>query len=68
MPIRNDRTRYGWLSIGLHWLVAATVIGLFALGLWMVDLGYYDPWYRTGPDIHRSIGILLFAVMLVRLL
>ena len=68
MPLRNDRQRYGWISISLHWLVAAAVIGLFALGLWMVDLGYYDPWYRTGPDIHRSIGILLFAVMLVRLL
>ncbi|MGB1467031.1 MAG: cytochrome b [Alcanivorax nanhaiticus] len=68
MPLRNDSQRYGWISISLHWLVAITVIGLFALGLWMVDLGYYDAWYRKGPDIHRSVGLLLFAVMLLRLL
>ena len=68
MPLRNDSERYGWISISLHWLVAAVVIGLFALGLWMVDLGYYDPWYRKGPDIHRSIGILLFMAMTGRLL
>jgi len=38
---RNDENRYGWISIGLHWLVAAIVIGLFGLGLWMVDLTYF---------------------------
>jgi cytochrome b561 len=44
-----------------------TVIGLFALGVWMVELSYYDPWYKTGPDLHRSIGLTLFAAMLLRL-
>ncbi len=68
MQLRNNSQRYGWISIGLHWLVAMTVVGLFALGLWMVDLGYYDAWYRKGPDLHRSIGILLFLVMSARLL
>ncbi len=55
------------MAILLHWLVAATIIGLFALGFWMVDLSYYDPWYRQGPDIHRSVGILLFMAMVLRL-
>ncbi len=64
---RNTHNSYGWISIFLHWLVALAVTGLFALGLWMVDLGYYDPWYQRAPDIHRSIGVLLFAVMLARL-
>lgn len=68
MQLRNDSQRYGWISIGLHWLVALTVVGLFALGLWMVDLGYYDAWYRKGPDLHRSIGILLFVAMITRLI
>jgi cytochrome b561 len=48
--------------------VALTVIGLFALGLWMVELSYYDPWYRRAPDLHKSIGILLFLTMLLRLI
>jgi cytochrome b561 len=34
----------------LHWLSALVIVGLFALGLWMVELTYYDDWYRTAPD------------------
>jgi len=67
MQVRNSGNRFGAVSIGIHWLVAAAVFGLFGLGYWMVGLSYYDDWYRTGPDIHRSIGILLFLVMLLRL-
>jgi cytochrome b561 len=52
----------------LHWLVALVVVGLFALGIWMTGLTYYDDWYRRGPDLHKSIGIMLFLVMLVRVI
>jgi cytochrome b561 len=55
------------VSILLHWLVATAAIGLFVLGLWMVDLGYYDPWYQRAPDLHKSIGVLLFVVVIARL-
>ncbi len=68
MQFRNSSDRYGLVAIIIHWLVAVAVIGLFALGFWMVDLSYYDDWYRRGPDIHRSVGLLLFAVMVLRLL
>ncbi|KPQ28147.1 MAG: cytochrome b561 [Marinobacter excellens HL-55] len=68
MKLVNTQSRYGFISISLHWLVALAVIGLFGLGWWMVGLSYYDPWYRQGPDIHRSVGILLFIAMLARLL
>lgn len=68
MKLLNNHSRYGFVSISLHWLVALAVIGLFGLGWWMVGLSYYDPWYRQGPDIHRSVGILLFIAMVARLL
>jgi len=42
--IRNSATRYGTVAITLHWLVAAVIVGLFALGYWMVDLDYYHEW------------------------
>jgi len=64
---RNSNQRYGWISIGLHWLVAVAVTGLFALGLWMTELDYYDPWYQRAPDLHKGAGILLLGVMLLRL-
>ncbi len=64
--VRNAANSYGIVSIAFHWLVALAVIGLFALGVWMTGLTYYDVWYKTGPYIHKSIGILLFFVMLAR--
>jgi cytochrome b561 len=65
---RNTEFSYGFIAILLHWIVAIIVIGLFILGLWMVDLNYYDPWYRRAPDLHKSIGVSLFAIMIFRLL
>lgn len=66
MQLRNSTARYGLVSRILHWGVALTVFGLFALGLWMVGLDYYDTWRKAGPDLHKSIGLTLFAVMVIR--
>jgi cytochrome b561 len=66
MMWRNTQDGYGLVSITLHWLVALAVTGLFVLGLWMVELGYYHRWYQRAPDIHKSVGVLLFGVMLAR--
>lgn len=65
---RNTRERYGLVSIVLHWATALTIIALFAVGLWMVDLTYYDPWYNRAPDLHKATGVLLLLVILFRLL
>ncbi|MHC6227766.1 cytochrome b [Pseudomonas sp. X10] len=66
MQLRNSPSRYGVVSIVLHWGVALAVLGLFALGLWMVGLDYYSPWRKDAPDLHKSIGLVLLAVMLLR--
>ncbi|WP_372881027.1 cytochrome b [Psychromonas sp.] len=60
--------QYNKLAKLLHWLSAITIIGLFSLGLWMVDLNYYHEWYHTAPHIHKSVGLCLFAVTLVRII
>ena len=65
--LRNTRDTYGAIAVALHWLVAVTVVGLFTLGLWMVELTYYDNWYRTAPAIHKGVGILLFLTIALRL-
>lgn len=64
--ILNSERGYGLVAIVLHWLVALVVVGLFALGMWMTGLTYYDDWYRRAPDLHKSLGVLLFLVMLFR--
>lgn len=63
----NSSNKWGWITIFIHWLTAMTVIALFVLGTWMVDLTYYDSWYRSAPHIHKSIGILLFLLTLFRI-
>lgn len=65
---RNTPQRYGWISINLHWLAAIVIIGMFSLGLWMTELGYYHPWYHKAPELHKAIGVLLFIVIGLRLL
>lgn len=58
---------YNIITRVIHWISAICIIGLFAVGLWMVDLSYYSEWYRTAPHYHRSIGILLAIVTLFRI-
>lgn len=67
MRWRNTKERYGSTAIMLHWMVALMAFGLFGLGLWMVELGYYDPWYYRGTALHKSIGVVLLLVLLARL-
>ena len=33
----------------------------------MVELSYYDDWYKTAPFIHKSIGVSLFFLTIFRL-
>jgi cytochrome b561 len=65
---RNTEDTYGLVAVGIHWLMALVIPGLFGLGLWMVELTYYDPWYKRAPDIHKGIGILLFLTLVFRAL
>jgi len=64
--IGNTRTRYGWMSIFLHWAMAVAVFAMFALGLWMTDLNYYDSWYHRAPELHKGIGMLFLFLLLFR--
>lgn len=66
MQLLNSSSRYGLVSVLFHWVVALAVFALFAVGLWMTDLTYYSQWYRTAPALHKSVGVVLFAVMLLR--
>ncbi|MBL4775523.1 MAG: cytochrome b [Mariprofundus sp.] len=64
--LKNTLSSYGWITIALHWLMAMMIFGLFGLGLWMVELGYYDSWYHDAPYIHKAVGMLLLMLLLFR--
>ena len=63
----NTTERFGLVAIILHWVIALTVIGLFALGLYMLELSYYDPLYKVLPFVHKSVGLLLIVLLLARI-
>ena len=68
IKMNNTQTNYGYVSIFLHWLSALSIFALFGLGYYMVDLTYYHEWYKTAPELHKSIGVLLFFLMLFRVI
>ena len=68
MPLVNTDRSFGWIAIAFHWISAVVIIGMFALGWWMVELTYYDEWYKTAPNIHKSVGLLFAVWMLARLI
>lgn len=67
MPaIFNQSNRYSALVVAIHWLAALTIPALFAVGWWMVELDYYSEWYRTAPEYHKGVGVMLLLAMLLR--
>ncbi len=66
MLVRDTSEGYGIVSRLFHWLMAIAIIAMFVLGLWMVGLDYYSPYYNTAPNIHRSVGMLLLFALIVR--
>lgn len=67
MHWKNTTSVYGLVSVLLHWSGALLMIGLFGLGLYMIELDYYDSLYHTAPDWHRSLGVLTGLLILFRL-
>ncbi|ASG09357.1 cytochrome b [Vibrio anguillarum] len=59
---------YNLVTRLIHWLSALVIIGMFGAGIWMIELTYYSQWYNTGPHWHKSVGLLLLAVTLFRIL
>lgn len=68
MVVRDTSAGYGLVSRLFHWLMAIAIVGLFGLGVWMVGLGYYHPYYHTAPHWHKSVGMLLAFALVARIL
>lgn len=68
LKLKNDDDCYGWPIISLHWLMAVAVFGLYFLGLYIIDMSYYDPNYKTLPHWHRSLGMVMLFALGLRLL
>jgi cytochrome b561 len=67
MPIsRSPLARYTSTAIFLHWLLGFSLIGVFALGLYMAGLPF-SPQRLKLFSWHKWAGILIFLLSIVRL-
>ncbi|MEM8749988.1 MAG: cytochrome b [Pseudomonadota bacterium] len=53
-------TSFPVISRILHALIGVGMIGLIALGWWMIDLSYYSSWYNLAPYLHKAFGVIVF--------
>ena len=66
MALRGDAERYGSLARWFHWLAVLFLIALVAGGNFVVNLEYTDPFRHTVVKVHRTIGLLMFTLILLR--
>ena len=65
--LKNTKTSFGLISRSLHWIMALLLTILFVMGLYMTSLDYYDPLYHSLPWWHKSIGLFVFFLLLLRM-
>lgn len=60
--------RYGDVAVGFHWLIAAFVFGLLIIGKYMSGLDENDVLRFALTQWHKTFGVLVFLLSLLRLL
>ncbi|KTD15688.1 cytochrome b561 [Legionella gratiana] len=66
MQIKNSTTQFGMVAILLHWIIALLIIGLLAMGLYMVPL----PWSPEKLKLygwHKEYGFLVLFLAIFRI-
>jgi cytochrome b561 len=64
---RNTPQAWGWPAQLLHWLVAVLVAAMLALGVTMVDVVEDLATKFTLYQLHKSVGLTVLALVLLRL-
>jgi cytochrome b561 len=64
----HDPARYDKVAMLLHWSIALLVIGMLALGYWMVGIPKGTPDRAVYFNLHKSFGVLAGVLIVVRLL
>jgi len=68
MPARNTDLRYGNVAMAFHWIIALLVIANVCLGLYMADLPRSDPSKFMIFQTHKSIGLTVLVLSILRVL
>lgn len=66
MPSAAAQDRYSNVAIALHWLIALGIIVNITLGLYFADLPRSDPDKFFLTQTHKSIGLTILVLSLIR--
>ncbi len=64
---KSPALRYSLVAIGLHWLLALAIFGLFLMGIYMADLPF-SPQRLKLYNWHKWAGMTFLALTVLRLL
>ncbi len=67
MSVRNTRESFGVVSKLLHWLIAVPVLALVPVGWYMSGLSEESILYWRLLELHETLGIGVFTMVLTRL-
>jgi len=67
MTAANTQTRYGAVAMTFHWTIAALVLTNICLGLYFADLPRSDPNKFELFQLHKSIGLTVLVLSVLRL-
>ena len=59
--MRDTKEKLSMTSVALHWIVGLTILTLIPVGVYMTDYEVYELY-----PLHKSIGMLIFLVILFR--
>ena len=65
VPVRGCRRRFDAVTIGLHWATVAVITGMFA-SAWLLLVSDREH-AAILLNVHRSLGVVTWAVAIVRL-
>ena len=66
-PQAGTPSRYTWQAIALHWLLAVLIIGMLWLGFSLEDIPRDTPARGFYVNLHKSFGVLVLALVLLRI-
>ncbi|HEV7306533.1 cytochrome b [Ensifer sp.] len=66
--LRNDKTGFGWITIALHWAIAALILVLLALGFIMRRVPIDPAMQFSLYQWHKSLGFTVLGLAVIRAL
>lgn len=66
MNFKNNENHFGVIAISLHWIMAVLIIGMLAVGLYMINLPASDFKFEL-YGLHKATGVAVLTLAIIRL-